>query len=302
MTTEEECLAALREAAERLGESPTKAQYEDLGLTPAASTVLRVVGGWNEAKRLAGLDTNPSTGTRIKPKPDDVDLPDGVAWDELSQDQRWHYRNREWNTQRTLDRRRSLREWLHEYKADSDGCTRCGESAPACLDFHHRDPDTKRMAVNEMVTHGYSPAEIRDEIQRCDLLCANCHRREHASLSSPVARLRTAILRDASGPVTAENLPAADGVAATKERRLRAWTAAYQQCRGCRRCDVDDPVVLQFHHVDGEKSAGVGELITNSAPKERVLDEVEHCVVLCANCHRREHYWRDPESGGSDRN
>jgi len=301
VTTEEECAAALREAARRLGESPTKAQYEDLGLTPAASTILRVVGGWNDAKRLAGLETNPSTGTRVQPKPADVDLPDDVEWNELSQDQRWHYRNREWNTRRTLDRRRSHRAWLHEYKADSAGCTRCEESRPACLDFHHRDPDTKRMAVNEMVTHGYSTAELHEEIERCELLCANCHRREHASLSPPVVRLRAAILRDASGAVTAEDLPATDEVAATKEQRLRAWTAAYRADRGCRRCDADDPAALQFHH-DDEKTAGVGELVANSAPEQRVVSEVEHCVVLCANCHRREHYWRATVSDGSDRN
>jgi len=43
--TETECLDALREAAERLGESPTKAAYEGLGLTPSSSTIIRVVGG-----------------------------------------------------------------------------------------------------------------------------------------------------------------------------------------------------------------------------------------------------------------
>jgi hypothetical protein len=49
-TSESECLDALREAAERLGESPTKQQYEDLGLRPAASTVIRVVGGGTRPK------------------------------------------------------------------------------------------------------------------------------------------------------------------------------------------------------------------------------------------------------------
>ncbi|ELY90615.1 hypothetical protein C483_11161 [Natrialba hulunbeirensis JCM 10989] len=45
MTTEDECIEALREAAERLGESPTKAQYEELGLTPASATIIRTCGG-----------------------------------------------------------------------------------------------------------------------------------------------------------------------------------------------------------------------------------------------------------------
>ena len=56
-TTEAECIEALREAADRLEESPTKETYEELGLQPAASTILRVMGSWNEAKEAAGLET-----------------------------------------------------------------------------------------------------------------------------------------------------------------------------------------------------------------------------------------------------
>lgn len=140
VTTETECLEALREAAERLGESPTKAQYEELGLTPASATISRTLGGWNEAKERAGLETNPSTGSRVGPKPDDVDLPDGTSWDELSVDQRWHYRNAEWNTERSLQRRTDHRKWVYEYK-QRRGCNQCGESDPRCLDFHHINED-----------------------------------------------------------------------------------------------------------------------------------------------------------------
>jgi hypothetical protein len=66
VTTEADCIDALREAAKELGESPTKAAYEDLGLTPASGTIQRVMGGWNEAKAAAGLETNTSTGARVE--------------------------------------------------------------------------------------------------------------------------------------------------------------------------------------------------------------------------------------------
>ena len=122
MTTEEDCLDALREAASELGESPTKAQYEELGLTPSASTILRVVGGWNAAKEKADLEISHSRGSRMDPQPDDVELPEGVEWEELSQDQRWHYRNTDRNTQRSLDRRRELREWVNELQRERGGC------------------------------------------------------------------------------------------------------------------------------------------------------------------------------------
>lgn len=77
MATREDCIRALDEAANRLGESPTKAQYESLDITPSASTILRHFDRWNAAKSAADLETNASTGSRIEPKPDDVTLPNG---------------------------------------------------------------------------------------------------------------------------------------------------------------------------------------------------------------------------------
>ena len=35
------------------------------------------------------------------------------------------------------------------------------------------------MTVCEMVTYGYSKDKLRDEMDKCELLCANCHRKEH---------------------------------------------------------------------------------------------------------------------------
>jgi hypothetical protein len=292
VTSEAECVRALREAARELGESPSKAQYEALRVTPSASTILRHCGGWNAAKERAGLETNHSTGSRTEPKPDSVELPDGTEWTALSRNQRWHYTHRELNNRRTLERRHRLRRWLYTHKAESDGCRRCGESDPAVLDFHHRDGVDKEMAVNEMVPSGYSKADIRAEITKCDLLCANCHRKEHHPC--PIESTRLDDLFGGSTPetgsITEDDLPDPGTTSLTKAERLRAWTYAYKRDRGCQRCDEDDPTTLQFHHVRGDKDSGVGAMIANSYPEEDVLTEVEKCTVLCANCHRREHY------------
>lgn len=179
VTSEQDCIDALHVAADRLGESPTKADYEALGLTPASATIQRVMGGWNAAKDAAGLETSASTGSRMAEKPADVELPDGLAWTELSQDQRWHYRHRERNRERTLNRRARHRAWVYEQKARSEGCVRCGEDEPACLDYHHRDDADKEMTVSAMVTYGYSKDKLRSEMEKCTILCANCHRKEH---------------------------------------------------------------------------------------------------------------------------
>lgn len=264
-TSEHECLSALREAADRLGKSPTKSEYEDLGLQPASGTIQRVVGGWNEAKERAGLETYPSHGTRVGPQPDDVSLPDGMTWEELTVDQRWHYRNVEWNTRRTLDRRARLRTWLNDYKSTT-GCQHCGVDDAAVLDFHHDDPEEKRMAIGTMVTYGFGRETIREELENCTVLCANCHRKEHLSRSGDT---------DASGTFTDE----------------RAWLDRYKQrAGGCSNCHEDDPRCIDFHHTHGAKRDTVSRLVADGKPKTAVRREIEKCELLCANCHRKEHF------------
>jgi hypothetical protein len=59
------------------------------------------------------------------------------------------------------------------------GCTRCGEKDPVCLDFHHRDRKTKTSDMNRLRKNA-GEARLRAEIAKCDVLCANCHRKvEH---------------------------------------------------------------------------------------------------------------------------
>lgn len=185
MASDPECIEALRTAAERLGEPPTKAQYEELGLTPASATIMRVMGGWNAAKEAAGLETfeqGGAGGPGVDPKPDWVDLNEDEAWDELSGHQRWYRKNRDRQKGKKRRRRRMLRAWLHEFKRDECECRRCGEGSPACLDFHHPDASEKTASVAEMVNRGFARDAIQAEIDKCEVLCSNCHRKEHYSV------------------------------------------------------------------------------------------------------------------------
>ena len=70
------------------------------------------------------------------------------------------------------------RAWIRDYKSER-GCS-CGEKHPAALDFHHRDENTKVSAISEMMMRGLKKVLILAEIEKCDLLCANCHRKKHA--------------------------------------------------------------------------------------------------------------------------
>lgn len=57
-------------------------------------------------------------------------------------------------------------------------CTECGESDPRLLEFHHLDATTKEYNVSELVNGRYSLERIQQEINKCVVLCANCHRRK----------------------------------------------------------------------------------------------------------------------------
>lgn len=54
-------------------------------------------------------------------------------------------------------------------------CKVCGEDDPLVLEFDHRNPETKEYNVTEM--YHLSEAKIAKEVDKCDILCANCHRR-----------------------------------------------------------------------------------------------------------------------------
>jgi hypothetical protein len=58
-------------------------------------------------------------------------------------------------------------------------CIDCGEDDLIVLEFDHRDPSTKRMAVSSLLRYS-SWSLIEAEIAKCDVRCANCHRRKTA--------------------------------------------------------------------------------------------------------------------------
>lgn len=95
--------------------------------------------------------------------------------------------NREWyrrvGHQKAIDRaakrKRVLVEKLRHYKS-RQVCKICHEDHPACLDFHHRDPQTKEQVISNIIfIKGWKWERILEEIKKCDVLCSNCHRKLH---------------------------------------------------------------------------------------------------------------------------
>jgi hypothetical protein len=58
-------------------------------------------------------------------------------------------------------------------------CVDCGESDPVVLDFDHVRGE-KRLPINTIIVSWLSLAVLKLEIEKCEVRCANCHRRRHA--------------------------------------------------------------------------------------------------------------------------
>lgn len=71
-----------------------------------------------------------------------------------------------------------------------------------------------------------------------------------------------------------------------KRRKLNAL----KRRLGCKKCGENDPWCLQFHHRDPKKKTwSICKLYGGTWSWERILEEVKKCIVLCANCHIKEH-------------
>jgi hypothetical protein len=67
---------------------------------------------------------------------------------------------------------------LVEYKGGK--CIRCGyNKCIASLNFHHRDPEEKEFSITGK---SYSFERLKKEVDKCDLVCANCHGEIHNGL------------------------------------------------------------------------------------------------------------------------
>lgn len=97
-----------------------------------------------------------------------------------SDNQKRYQENKQEYLRRSRENRAEKREWLEEYKSDLE-CEECGEDRSACLEFHHEDPDEKFKEVSKMVPQNYSIEKIKEEIEKCKVLCSNCHKILHFS-------------------------------------------------------------------------------------------------------------------------
>ncbi len=90
----------------------------------------------------------------------------------------WYEDNKEEHLLNVKARKERVRQEAKEYVWDylaTHPCVICSESDPVVLEFHHtRD---KVMDIAAMGGAGYSLESIQTEIDKCEVVCSNCHRR-----------------------------------------------------------------------------------------------------------------------------
>jgi hypothetical protein len=86
------------------------------------------------------------------------------------------YRNKQ--LERVKQQKLKVKEYIRSKKAG--GCIACGEKETCCLVFHHPDPSVKEVSVSR--AEGYGMERARKEIEKCVVLCMNCHNKHHAGI------------------------------------------------------------------------------------------------------------------------
>jgi len=151
------------------------------------------------------------------------------------------------------------------------GCADCGERDPVILEFDH--VAAKNGNVSDMVRHAVAPKRVAAEMDRCEVVCSNCH------------RIRTFSRMEYSWRLVPDGVEL-DGRYTPGVRRNLKYVLALLRAAHCADCGENDIRVLEFDHVDG-KTGDVTVMARDGCSLARLEDEVDRCEIRCCNCHRR---------------
>ena len=161
------------------------------------------------------------------------------------------------------------RRWFLKQKAVEflgGKCNKCGNENMVCLEFHHLDSAEKDDSISKMLISA-SWGKIEEELNKCILLCSNCHHETH---------YRTDGLGKNNGWIS-------------KHELLQSISKA--SCESCGYCK--SKACLTFHHEDAKtKKFSIARAMTskNGLTVDEIYNEIGKCELLCRNCHRIKHF------------
>lgn len=98
-------------------------------------------------------------------------------------DRKWYLNNKERIKEKKAAQSKANRKRNLKYSVDylsTHPCIDCGETDYLVLEYDHRDSSDKFKAVSDIIRGSYSLERVKAEIAKCDVRCANCHRRKTA--------------------------------------------------------------------------------------------------------------------------
>jgi hypothetical protein len=103
-------------------------------------------------------------------------------WHLCTNEARNKFCSRKCNVKFNVDKRRKkLKSMAVDYKGGE--CEKCGyKKCITALEFHHLDPSQKDFGISvDGNTRGW--VAVKTELDKCILVCANCHREIHEELN-----------------------------------------------------------------------------------------------------------------------
>jgi len=161
-----------------------------------------------------------------------------------------------------LRNRFSIIKWYNKIKAIKylgGKCKYCSTDNVKHLTFHHINPDIKETTIWQLLK-GSTWERMEKELNKCELLCHNCHNEYHYNL-----------------------LP--------NKNNSKLFFLEYVDNK-CKECGYDKcNASLTFHHKDkSDKLFNISiktkmNLKSINDINEEIKTELNKCEVLCANCH-----------------
>lgn len=94
----------------------------------------------------------------------------------------WYNNNKIKSNNKAILNRRKKIQWYLDLKSTLS-CIKCGFSHPACIEFHHLNPKEKDFNISKLNNTLLTIEDIKKEIEKCIVLCSNCHKIEHFNIN-----------------------------------------------------------------------------------------------------------------------
>jgi hypothetical protein len=177
---------------------------------------------------------------------------------------KWQEENRASLLADYSNRGKAHRAFIDEQKAGRP-CLDCGGIYPPyVMEFDHVR-GVKRWAIGKMSNHRRDA--VLEEMAKCELVCCACHR-----------------VRTQSRNTHGEHQGKHKDWSIQRQAEFHSWVRGLKSnpCIDCGK--VLRPEAMDFDHVHGAKVKSISSMW--SWGREKILDEISKCELVCANCHR----------------